>query len=256
MPEASQPKPDAAPTVAAKHPARSGKFRFSAAQFLIALVVLFIAFPFLESFGEKAGDNLEALLMTLVLVSGVLAVGRRRRTLVLAVVLVAPALIARWFNLFLGDAVPVEYYLVPALIFIGFVMLQFLFFILRAPRVNSEVLCAGVAGYLLLGIIWMFAYILVARLQPIDPLHPLNIPAFSYNVGPPATHFLHSFDAFYFSFITLSTVGYGDITPLSHVARTLAMTEAMTGTLYMAVLISRLVALYTSQGSEVSERKD
>ena len=108
--------------------------------------------------------------MTLVLVSGVLAVGGRRRTLVLAVVLVAPALIARWFNLFWGDSVPVEFYLVPALVFIGFVMLQLIFFILRAPRVNSEVLCAGVAGYLLLGIIWMFAYILVARLQPIDPL--------------------------------------------------------------------------------------
>jgi len=174
-------------------------------------------------------------------------VGGRRRTLVLAVVLVAPALIARWFNLFWGDAVPVEFYLVPALVFIGFVMLQFLFFILRASRVNSEVLCAGVAGYLLLGIIWMFAYILVARVHP---------GSFSYNVGPPPAHSLASFDAFYFSFITLSTVGYGDITPLSHIARTLAMTEAMTGTLYMAVLISRLVALYTSQGSEVSGKKD
>ena len=67
--------------------------------------------------------------MTLVLVSGVLAVGRRRRTLVLAVVLVAPALIARWFNLFWGDSVPVEFYLVPALVFISFVILQLILFI-------------------------------------------------------------------------------------------------------------------------------
>jgi Ion channel len=247
MPEAPQPKPDTAPPDSVKHPARSGKFRFSAAQFLVALVVLFIAFPFLELFGDKAGDNLEALLMTLVLVSGVLAVGRSRRTLVLAVVLVSPALAARWINMFRPDLVPPEVYLVPALAFIGFVMLQFLFFILRAPRVNSEVLCAGVAGYLLLGIIWMFAYILVARVHP---------GSFSYNVGPPPEHSLASFDAFYFSFITLSTVGYGDITPVTHMARTLAMTEAMTGTIYMAVLISRLVALYTSQGSEVSGKKD
>ncbi len=181
--------------------------------------------------------------MTLVLVSGVLAVAQRRRTLVLAIVLVSPALLARWLKIFWDDVVPPEVYLVPALIFVGFVMLQFLYFILRAPRVNSEVLCAGVAGYLLLGIIWMFAYILVARLNPEK--------AFSYNIGTPGTHILTSFDAFYFSFITLSTVGYGDITPVTRVARTLAMTEAMTGTLYMAVLISRLVALYSSQGPRI-----
>ena len=183
MYEKTQTKSAAEPLVSAKHPSRSGKFRFSAALFLVALIFLFIAFPFLELFGDKTGDSIEALLMTLVLVSGVLAVGGRRRTLVLAVVLVAPALIARWFNLFWGDSVPVEFYLVPALVFIGFVMLQLIFFILRAPRVDSEVLCAGVAGYLLMGIIWMFAYILVARLQPIDPLHPEKIAAFSYNVG-------------------------------------------------------------------------
>ena len=245
MPEKLQSTPETAPAKVAKHPSRSGKFRFSAAQFLIALVFLFIVFPFAELF--KNGDTIEALLMTLVLVSGVLAVGHRRRTLVIAVVLVSLALVARWIKLVWDDAVPVEAYLIPALIFIGFVILQFLLFILRAPRVNSEVLCAGVAGYLLLGILWMFAYILLAQVHP---------GSFSYNVGPPPAHSLASFDAFYFSFITLSTVGYGDITPVTHIARTLAMTEAMTGTIYIAVLISRLVALYTSQGSEVSGKKD
>ena len=84
----------------------------------------------------------------------------------------------------------------------------------------------------------------------------LNPGAFAFNVGTPSVHPVSQFEAYYFSFVTLSTVGYGDITPLSHGARTLAMMEAMTGTLYMAVLISRLVALYSSQGSEVSERKD
>ncbi len=57
---------------------------------------------------------------------------------------------------------------------------------------------------------------------------------------------MEGFNAFYFSFITLSTVGYGDITPVSKVARMLAATEAMTGLLYVAVLIARLVALYSS----------
>ena len=47
-----------------------------------------------------------------------------------------------------------------------------------------------------------------------------------------------------FSFTTLSTAGYGDITPVSNVARMLAVIEMMTGVLYVAVLISRLVALH------------
>ena len=56
----------------------------------------------------------------------------------------------------------------------------------------------------------------------------------------------NGFSGFYFSFITLSTVGYGDITPVSRLARWLAAMEAMTGLLYVAVLIARLVSLYRS----------
>jgi voltage-gated potassium channel Kch len=64
---------------------------------------------------------------------------------------------------------------------------------------------------------------------------------------------MDGFTAYYFSFVTLTTVGYGDITPLTNGARALAAMEAMTGTLYVAVLISRLVALYSSQGSRLRE---
>jgi voltage-gated potassium channel len=52
------------------------------------------------------------------------------------------------------------------------------------------------------------------------------------------------FNAFYFSFVTLSTVGFGDVTPVSKLARTLAVMEAVTGTFYVAILIARLVAMY------------
>jgi hypothetical protein len=48
---------------------------------------------------------------------------------------------------------------------------------------------------------------------------------------------------FYYSFVTLTTLGYGDITPLSRVARSLAIGEALTGQLYLAVLIARLIGL-------------
>ena len=57
---------------------------------------------------------------------------------------------------------------------------------------------------------------------------------------------MDGFNSFYFSFSTLTTLGFGDITPMSRVARTLAVMETVTGTLYLAILISRLVGRYSS----------
>lgn len=232
-------------------PLRIGNFRTSAAQFLGALGLMLFASPFLDE--SEYGEAVDIVLMTLVLVAGVLAVGRSHRTLVLAVVLMVPAVVARWISHFQPHWLPLAS--LTALLFIGFVEYQLLHFIFRAPRINSEVLCAGVSGYLLLGVIWMTAYMLVSRLSSINPTHP-ELNPFAFTVGVTTPHPLSQFEAYYFSFITLSTVGYGDITPLSNGARTLAMTEAMTGTLYMALLISRLVALYSSQPQESSKPKD
>ena len=63
---------------------------------------------------------------------------------------------------------------------------------------------------------------------------------------------MNGFNGFYFSFITLRTVGYGDITPASRIARWLAAMEAMTGLLYVAILIARLVSLYSTPKSDDS----
>ena len=225
-------------------PRRIGLHRFSAAEFLIAVVLLFVVSPFVELI--PGGNLIETVLITLVLVMGVLAVGRRRRTLVVAVILALPAFIGKWVNHFRPDWVPTEVFLVTGLLFVIFVVAHLLGFILRAPRVNSEVLCAGISTYLLLGLSWSFAYLLVAQLAP---------DAFFLNNGTTTGHSLHGADAFYFSLITLSTVGYGDIIPVSNVARMLAAMEAITGSLFVAVLIARLVALYSSERLRSGEPK-
>jgi voltage-gated potassium channel len=223
-------------------PAHIGYRRFSTAEFLVALVVLFFAAPFVERM--PYGKSIEAGLMTLVLVSGVLAVGRSHRILVWAAVLVIPAVVGRWLNHFWPELVPQWVIFVAGLIFLIFLIGQFLRFILRAPRVNAEVMCAGISVYLLLGLSWTFAYVIIAELVP---------GSFAFSTGPAASQEMTGFNAYYFSFVTLTTVGYGDITPVANGARAMAAMEAMTGTMYVAVLISRLVALYSSQGSQLRE---
>jgi hypothetical protein len=215
--------------------------RFSAIELLIALALLLFSFPFVARL--KVGDLVLSILFTLVLVSGVLAIAGRGPILTVATLLALPTLAGRWINHYRPDLLPPEVFLIGGILFMLFVISNLLLFILRAPSVNIEVLCASIAAYLLLGLLWTLAYWLVAELIP---------GAFAFNTASTAETSMNGFNAVYFSFVTLSTVGYGDITPVSSVARMLAAMEAITGLLYVAVLIARLVAIHAAPKSHDS----
>jgi hypothetical protein len=119
------------------------------------------------------------------------------------------------------------------------------FFILMTVRVLSKVVHDAVVTadtlygaaciYLFIGIIWALAYYIVSRLQP---------GAFYVNGGRPADVIGGWPSYVYFSFITLATVGYGDITPATQLVRSVVILQVITGVFYVAVLIGRLVDLY------------
>jgi len=223
-------------------PPRRLRFRrFSTVQLLIALGLFFISAPLVEEI--KGGDLIVSVLFSLVLLAGVLAVADSKYVFVIALVLAIPAIAGRWINHFRPDLLPPAFFLVAGLFLIAFVVARLLRFVLRAPSVTVEVLCASISAYLMLGLMWTMAYWLVDQLTPGG--------AFSFNTNA-GTRSMNGFTGFYFSFITLSTVGYGDITPVSRIARWLAAMEAMTGLLYVAVLIARLVSLYSSPKSDDS----
>ncbi len=206
----------------------------SAVVLLAALALLFLSSPIVDDLPH--GDVIEALLVTLVMVFAVLAVGGQRRSLIAALALASPAVVMRWVNHIRPDLVHPYVIPLPTVLFFGFVAAQLMHFILRARRVDTNVLCAGIAGYLMLGLLWMPLYVAVGRLNP----GAFDISAAS-NIRS-----MDGFNGFYFSFVTLCTVGYGDIAPVSKVAKMLAVMEAITGLFYVAVLISRLVAVYSS----------
>ena len=215
--------------------------RFSAVHLLIAIALLFVFAPFIEEI--RGGDLIASFLLSLVLLSAVVAVADSKYILVIALVLAIPAVGGRWINHFRPDLVHPAVFLVCALVLMIFLVARLLRFVLRARSVNTEVLCASIAAYLMLGLIWTIAYWLVDQLTPGG--------AFSFSTTSGARS-MNGFNGFYFSFITLSTVGYGDITPVSRFARWLAAMEAMTGMLYVAVLIARLVSLYSAPKSDDS----
>jgi voltage-gated potassium channel len=214
----------------------SGAYRYSVACFLGALVLMYVATPLIEKIDE--GDHIVGFFLTLVLLSAVPAVGNSRRAMVWAIVLVIPAVAAKWLHHLWPTVIHAEFWLVPGLFFVIFVIMHLFGFIFRASQVDSEVMCAAIAGYLLLAMVWGFAYILIADLVP---------GSFVFTAGPASSQVMKGFTALYFSFVTLCTVGYGDIVPVSGVARSLAMIEAAVGVFYIATIISRLVAVYSSK---------
>lgn len=209
------------------------RLRVSAAGFLAALVLMLVATPFVRGF--KEGPLYEAVLFTLVMCTGLIASGSCRR---LALALVSLPLTAIWLNQLWPQKCPALTFILPAMAFLVVVIASLLGFILRAKQVNADVLCAGISIYLILGLLWGLAYTFVAQMNP---------NAFSFSPRAGTATVMSGFTAMYFSFTTLMTVGYGDITPVADVARMLAMLEAMTGTLFVGVMIARLVSLYSAR---------
>ena len=188
----------------------------------------------------KGGALIVSGLLSLVLLSGVLAVASRRRTLTVALLLAIPAVAGRWLNIFSRTCASASDISCRRNRLSCFCHREFAALCSARPFGRRRILCVSISAYLMLGLIWTMAYWLVEQLTP---------GAFAFNTATGTKETMEGFNAFYFSFITLSTVGYGDITPVSKVARMLAATEAMTGLLYVAVLIARLVGLYSTTKS-------
>jgi hypothetical protein len=241
MDEPQLKKDQAGASPPAQNHAKAGLFRFSVAQFLVALILLLLTSPFVVELDH--GHFIGEVLMMVIMIFAVLAAGGRRW--LLTILLVIPALTGPWINRFLPGVVPAWVTDCAHIVFVGFVVSQLLRFIQRSTRVNSEVMCAGISAYLMLGILWTSAFLMVSQLNP---------GSFS-SAHIPANQPLGRFDAFYLSFVSLTCLGCNDITPVSNVARMLLMVESTTGVLYLAVLIARLVALYSNAEKASPEKK-
>lgn len=128
--------------------------------------------------------------------------------------------------------------------FLALLTTAVVFAVLRGEVMNTDTLIGGVCAYFLLGVTWGSAYALVELVSPGSfAVSPGLTDAGNWGTPThPMTPLLQ-----YYSFVTLTTVGYGDMSPLSHIAPLMSMLEALTGQLYLAVLVGRLVGLHIAQ---------
>jgi len=208
---------------------------FSALLFVVVFVVPPIVPP---GSGRSLGGDVAYFLL---LLSGVHALGERRitRMVLMPVALVTLAVdLGSWF-VPVGEPWALGMGLLSLVLFLAVILGR----TFRAGPVTTRRLHGGVAAYLLLGILWAYAYALVALVHQGAFSGPVAV-----GDGPRAW--------FYFSFVTLTTMGYGDVLPLHPVARSLAILESVTGSLYLAILIARLVGQAMAPVAAAGERSE
>ncbi|MEM7353842.1 MAG: ion channel [Acidobacteriota bacterium] len=205
--------------------------------FLIVLCLLsFGLLPLLEM--TDLTSKLISAAYTLLFVAGAFIGGLTGGWRAFAFSLASVSILSAW----LGDGSGAGFWetasLVSATIFMVFVCFQLTREVFRPGEVNEHRIRGAVAIYLLIGFIFALLFVLFEQLAS-GSFRGLGPDGFGDD--------MHI--AVYFSFVTLTTLGYGDITPVSELAQTLVLVEAIIGQLFLVILIGRLVSL-SAAGTE------
>ncbi len=209
-------------------------------QLLIFLLLIFVASPFVMPY--YYGPTILNIIAAAVLLSATYAVSRRRSFFIFAIsVSIFSIALTFWLA-----AAPTYWLIVIShgtlVVLISFFAVAILSYVLGSGKVTWDKIYGAVCAYLLFGYAWTFAYSVIETVQPGSFI----------SLSSPAPHDLVSsvMQLRYFSFVTLATVGYGDIVPHTPAARTMALLEAILGQFYLVALVGRLVGLHIVHGNE------
>jgi hypothetical protein len=180
---------------------------------------------------------LKRLLLSLTLVGAVNMVCIKPRDRHIALGLGIPALLAIWATRILAvDLIAPLAFLLVILLYV-FIVVRMLSRITRAESVTGDTIFLAASCFLLIGTIWALFYHTIVFLDP---------SAISGISESTATNLIP--DLFYFSFVTLTTLGYGDIVPVTPFAKSVALVESVVGTLFVAIVIAIIVGKYAARG--------
>jgi hypothetical protein len=217
---------------------QSGKIKGKLGYLMISFILMIVLYPFLET--GPTQTIFWNILLSIVLFFGVYAVSYSKKNFIIALVFALPWFILAWIEQVTSplSLITGVISLVSIILFFTFTLTVIFNFVLKSRQINKEVLYGAVRIYLLLGGIFTLIYFLIEILQPgsffINPV---------YN----ADTIISGVDFMYYSFSTLTTLGYGDVIPVTSHARSFAILEAVLGVMYLAIIISRLVGMYIAQ---------
>jgi hypothetical protein len=200
---------------------------------LVTLLLLVVVTPILRA----ASDTrlLSDVVFSLVFVAAIRAIFTQPRLRSVALALGIPTLVGMWTGYALPDLPPTfvrgGFHTLAALFF-GFTIGVILWNVYREKGVSADGICGTFCGYVMVGLAFGHLYDLADLLQP-GSLRGEDVAA--------TPHDRRYFLLVYFSLMTLTTVGYGDITPATDTTRALAVTEAVIGQFYLAVLVAELI---------------
>jgi hypothetical protein len=201
---------------------------------LISFALMFILRPFLEDFIRI--HYLMDIFITGIYLAAVYAVSQQRGIFLMALVMAFFTVALLWLTRLTDiSALSIASSILGAL-FLTFTAFMFLSYFFRADKITGDMIMGVICVYFLIGLIWADVFFILEILQP-----------GSFKM-PPEQVGQATFG--YYSYVTLTTLGYGDITPVSESARSLSLLEAVMGQLYIAVLIARLVGIHVAQSHD------
>ena len=212
---------------------------------LVSLLLLCFFYPFVQRI--PSGVRILDILFLVILLSSIYAISERKTLFFISLLLALAAFGSTVLNYFL-IAVSLRLVAVSAYgLFFILMAIVILSTIMKAKKVTTETIYASICVYLLLGIIWTMFFSAIEIIEPGSFLSG-GSPVVDLYGDPLQRNVFAKF--IYYSFVTLTTLGYGDIVPVSPQARALSSLEAVVGQLFIAILIARLVGMHIVHETE------
>ena len=208
-------------------------YRLRCIYLFASLLLLIVLLPFLGGGTGIQGRIVGNLINMFVLVAAVAAVGRSQLSFVIALLFTLPVLGFQFAGLTLGEQQYLAWSWGFGAAFYATTLSLLLRYVFSADVMNADKLFGAAAAYMLLGILWAYLYLIVQY---------FHMGSFALQGVPVAA--MTPPELIYFSFMVLTTTGFGDIVPVLPHARSMVNLEQICGTLFVAILIARLAGIY------------